>query len=127
MESATRLRILRKHTVWFIDQDPTVITLKPRSAPVKGPGGGLKYSRASSRPPQRAKLIHQGGRGISTGDGGQDFKYEYVIVLPHDGGVAVGDEFVVDGRKFVVDSLDPDNGYERKAYARQHSSVPTDG
>ena len=121
------LEALRQSTAWFIDQDPTIVTLVQRGASGKGPGGGVLYGPPTPRSPQTVKLIHQGGNGISTGEGGQDRVYQYVIVLAHDGLVEVGDEFEVSGNKFVVFSMDPDNGYERKAYARQHGKNPTDG
>jgi len=126
MEKEDRLRILRKHTLWFIDQDSTTIVLRPRSEQ-RGPGGGILRSRLGSRAPQKVKLIHQGGNGISNGEGGQDRKYDYVIVLPYDAQVEIGDIFYLEGNTFVISSKDPENGYEKKVYARQHGISPTDG
>lgn len=128
MENAESLKRLRVQTELFIDLDSTEVVLTPRATASVGPGGGRVYGPSSAdRRPQKAKLIHQGGKGISTGSGGEDRKYEYVIVLAHDGEIEIGDSFSVSGNKFVVFSMDPDNGYERKAYARQHSAYPTDG
>ena len=127
MEKPDRLWLLREQTLWFINEDPTTIVLTPRSGPTKGPGGGVLYGNAADRPAQTVKLIHQGGNGVSNGEGGEDRKYSYVIVLAHDSEIDLGDEFTIDNNRFVVFSMDPFNGYEKKAYARQHGKTPTDG
>lgn len=126
------LDLLRASTKWFIDQDPTNLVLTPRSDPkgVQGPGGGLLYPPGTPRASQRAKLISQGGKGTDRGGGGlgsEDRNYAYVVVMLHDGLAEVGDTFLVDGRKFIVESFAPDNGYEVKFYAVQYSRKPTDG
>lgn len=127
MERLDSLVYLRKQTVEFINQDPTLIELTSRVAS-RGPGGGVFYTPSgASRGPQVVKLIHQGGSGVSKGEGSEDRSYEYVILLRHDGDVAIGDSFFIGENKFIVYSLDPDNGYEVKAYARQHGDRPTDG
>ena len=127
MESPAFLKVLRQQTLEFIALDPTSVVLTPRAADVKGPGGGIRRVPGAPRSPQVVKLIHQGGRGISKGEGGEDRKYDYVIVLAHDGAVAVGDQFSIDGNTFIVSSMDPDNGYEKKAYASQYGKNHTDG
>lgn len=123
---------LRASTKWFIDQDPTDLVLTPRAAPkgTVGPGGGLLYPPGTPRASQRVKLISQGGKGTERGGGGlgaEDRNYPYVVVMLHDGVAEVGDTFMVDGRKFIVESFAPDNGYEVKFYAVQYSRKPTDG
>lgn len=85
------------------------------------------YTAGTPRPAQQVKLIHQGGKGISNGEGGKVFSYDYVIVGLHDSVIKVGDTFLVGDQKFVVESLDPNNGYEIKAYATQFGKNPTDG
>ena len=126
MENADFLKILRDGTTWFIAQDPTDVVLY-RSTSSVGPGGGRLKGTPVARPAQRVKLIHQGGKGVSNGEGGSDFIYDYVIVAEHDADIYTGDTFFIDGQKFVVESFDPNNGYETKAYARQHGKNPTDG
>lgn len=127
MERVDSLAYLRKQTVDFIEMDPTVISLTSRSVS-RGPGGGVFYVPSGPpREPQTVKLIHQGGSGVSKGEGSEDRSYEYVILLRHDGEIAIGDAFFIGENKFIVYSMDPDNGYEVKAYARQHGDRPTDG
>ncbi|UVK63819.1 head-to-tail stopper [Gordonia phage LilyPad] len=129
MEKAATLPILRNGTEMFIAEDPTDVVLVPKGASEasRGPGGGLIRGSGTPRPAQQVKLIHQGGRGKTSGEGGSDFVYDYVIVGRHDAVIKVGDEFTLNGNKFIVDSLDPFNGYEVKAYARQHGKNPSDG
>ncbi|QNJ55327.1 head-to-tail stopper [Gordonia phage LittleFella] len=126
MEQAGTLKILRDGTTWFIDQDATQVQFRRSQASV-GPGGGRIKGTPVTLPALRVKLIHQGGNGISNGEGGRDTAYDYVIVADWDADIKKGDEFTIEGQKFIVESLDPFNGYEVKAYARQHGKAPTDG
>lgn len=129
MERSDFLPVLRDSTRWFIEQDPTTIVLTPRanSEGSVGPGGGRIYLPGTPRTAQQVKLIHQGGNGRSNGEGGTTFTYDYVIVGLHDASISIGDSFMIGSQKFVVDRMDPDNGYEKKAYATQFGKNPTDG
>ncbi|AWY06120.1 hypothetical protein PBI_SUZY_15 [Gordonia phage Suzy] len=129
MEHAGTLPFLRNGTLMFIKQDPTWVTLTPKgsSEASRGPGGGFVKGAGTPRPAQQVKLISRGGEGTTSGEGGFDLQYEYVIVAAHDATIAVGDEFTLGDNRFYVYSMDPYNGYEVKAYARQHGRKPTDG
>lgn len=129
MEHAATLPLLRQGTTMLIAQDPTTITLTPKSSSTaqRGPGGGVIKGPGTPRAPQQVKLISRGTEGTNSGEGGFDFSYEYVVVAEHDAIVEVNDEFRIDGNIFYIYSLAPFNGYEVKAYARQHGKNPTDG
>lgn len=127
MEEARRLQILRKSTVWFIEQDSTTITLKKSSTVSQGPGGGTIRINGVTRAPQQVKLINRGDGPSSNGEGGQTKKIGYVVVFPYDGEVEVHDSFFVGQNKFVVTDVEATNGYEIKAYATQYGKNPTDG
>ena len=123
------LKSLQLSTKCFIDTDPTDVVFTPEASSdtARGAGGGLIRAAGTPRPSQRVKLIHQGGSGIKSGEGGSDFSYEYVIVALHDAVIEKGDKFYIGKQKFVVNSKDPFNGYEVKVYATQFGGDPTDG
>lgn len=123
----THLAPLRQSTKWFIEQDPTTVTLTPVSSTAAGPGGGRVPVPGVPRTPQQVKLIHNSESGISSGEGGQDRVFEYTILLEHDGSIAIGDSWMQDGQKFVVYAIEPLDGYQIKARARSHGAKPTNG
>lgn len=122
------LSFLRQSTQDFIDQDPTVVVLKTVSGMVRGPGGGMVPAPGTPRAPQRVKLISSSESGVSSGEGGTDRVFEYVIVAEHDAVIEINDWWE-DSRKnkFIVYAIEPDNGYEVKARARSHGADPSDG
>lgn len=126
MEREENLKILRDSTVWFIQQDPTMVQLL-RSTTIKTPSGGTRPGPSAPLTPQEVKLIGNSESGISKGEGGVDRQYEYTIVFPHDGDVQLNDKFKLGSSHFVIYAVEPDNGYERKVRARQYSTDPTDG
>lgn len=126
MEHQAVLPMLRDSTDWFIKQDPTTITIVRRVASktdtgATGPVGGTPLA------PQEVKLIGSSESGISQGEGGNDRVFEYTIVLRYDGDIAIGDYWKTGSAFWIVYALEPFNGYEVKARARQHSSAPSDG
>lgn len=123
------LGILIDSTRWFIDQDPTTITLVPNDREaVRGPGGGFVAVAGTPRAPARVKLIGVEQEGISMGEGGRDRSFDYTIVGMPDLIVEINDSFTVSGNTFRVTAVLADNGYETKAKAVQLSvRNPTDG
>ncbi len=122
------LDFLTKSTKWFIDQDPTTITLTPVSTDsVRLPGGGFQAVPGTPRAPAQVKLIGVEQEGISQGEGGKDRRFDYTIVGMPDLVIKINDTFFVSGRKFIVTAVLPINGYEVKAKAIQFSKEPTDG
>lgn len=119
------LRILRKQTKAFIDDDPFTIVLTPRSTSTRVPGGGYVKSNGTPREPQTVKLVYTGSsRGVGGQEGmqvtadGVERRYDYVIVGEWDMEIAPGDHWVdLRGNRCEVTSLIPDNEYERRATA----------
>lgn len=118
------LKILRKQTKWFIDNDPFEIVLTPRTkTPV--PGGGFEMVDGTPRDPQTVKLIYTGSaRGVSGQEGNQitangvERRYDYIIVAEWDVQVAVGDHWTdARGQTCEVTGFIPDNEYERRITA----------
>lgn len=121
-QSPAALRVLRKQTKRFIDDDPFEIVLIPRDKQ-RVPGGGFEMVDLPPRDPQTVKLIYTGSaRGIGgtegvqvTGDG-VERRYDYVIVGEWDMIIEVGDHWEdARGQRWEVLGLIPDNEYERRA------------
>lgn len=126
MEHQSVLPMLRDSTKWFIAQDPTTITLVRRAASrtdtgATGPVGGTPLVS------QEVKLIGSSESGIQKGEGGEDRAFEYTIVLLHTGDIAIGDYWKTGSAFWYVYAIEPLNGYEIKARARQHAKLPSDG
>lgn len=126
MEHPSTMPILRDSTAWFIAQDPTTIELVRRGAQrtdtgATGPVGG------ATLPPQEVKLIGSSSDSISRGEGGNDRSSEYVVLLCHDGDIAIGDHWKAGDAFWYVYAIEADNGYEVKARARQYAKLPSDG
>lgn len=123
-QSPAALRVLRKQTKRFIEDDPFDIILVPR-AKSRVPGGGFEMVDQTPRPSQRVKLIYTGSaRGIGGAEGvqvtgdGVERRYDYVIVGEWDLEIEVGD-YWTDARnqRWEVLGMIPDNEYERRATA----------
>lgn len=124
-QSPAALKVLRKQTEWFINDDPFDIVLTPRSTRTRVPGGGYVKTEGAPRPSQRVKLIYTGSaRGVGGQEGmqvtsdGVERRYDYVIVGPWDMQIEAGDHWTDPrGNRCEVTSLIPDNEYERRATA----------
>lgn len=121
------LDFLRQSTVWFINQDPTTVTLNTVSGTAIGPGGGSVPIPGTPRQPQQVKLISSSESGISSSEGGTDRVFEYTIVLLWDAEIAIGDWWDQSGQRFFVYAIEPEDGYQRKARARSHGAAPDNG
>lgn len=126
MEHQPVLKILQDSTVWFIATDPTSVVLL-RHSTLRTDTGASKPGPAVPLPAQQVKLIGNSESGISKGEGGEDRVFEYTVLFKHDGDVQIGDTFKLGTTSWTVYALEPNNGYELKARARQHSKKPTDG
>jgi hypothetical protein len=123
-QNPAALRVLRKQTKRFIDDDPFDIVLIPR-AKTRVPGGGYEMTDQPPRPSQRVKLIYTGSaRGIGGAEGvqvtgdGVERRYDYVIVGEWDMVIEAGDHWTdALGNRCEVGGLIPDNEYERRATA----------
>lgn len=121
---------LRRQTHWFIENDPTPISLVP-VAKQAAPGGGWNVSPLAPRSTQRFKLIPQ-----STADGvvqtadGTSRRFDYILLGEWNAIVAIGDMFTEpehSGQKWVVQGLLPYNGYEIKAGIVSYGKNPQHG
>ena len=129
-QSPAALRVLRKQTKRFIDDDPFDIILIPR-AKSRVPGGGFEMVDQAPRASQRVKLIYTGSaRGIGGAEGvqvtgdGVERRYDYVVIGEWDMVVDVGDHWEdASGQRWEVLGMIPDNEYERRvtcsAYGRR--------
>ncbi len=123
-QNPAALRVLRKQTKRFIDDDPFTIVLTPRER-TRVPGGGHEMTDMTPREPQTVKLIYTGSaRGIGGAEGvqvtgdGVERRYDYVIVGEWDLVIDVGDYWTDDrGQRWEVLGMIPDNEYERRATA----------
>lgn len=125
------LDALRRQTHWFIENDPTPITLIPVQK-VEAPGGAWNISELPPRPTQRFKMIFQSGAAdgvVQTADG-TNRRFDFVLVGEWDATVHIGDIFVepeYDDHKWVVQGLHPFNGYEIKAGVVSYGKAPQHG
>lgn len=126
MENERSLRMLRNSTTWFIAQDPTSITLVRRVAQ-KTNTGAFTPGTATPQAAQVVKLIGNSEDGVKSSEGSQDRSFEYTVLLRHDGNIQIGDYWKAGDAFWQVYALEPTNGYEIKARARQFSKAPSDG
>lgn len=120
-QNAEALRVLRKQTKAFIDDDPFTITLTPRKKE-RVPGGGFATVDQPARAPQTVKLIYTGSsRGVAGQEGAQvtqdgvERRYDYVVVGQYDMVAEIGDWWTdPHGNRYEVTGMIPDNDYERR-------------
>lgn len=129
MLSESELEVNKGLTHWFIQMDPTTVSLVPRLRQ-KGSSGGHKWVNGSPRSPQEVKMIPQAGvlGGIQTAEDGLSRRFDFVLLAEWDAIVVIGDHWVDDdGNTWVVESLDPYNGYEVKAGVKAYGKALGDG
>lgn len=122
---------LRRQTHWFIENDPTDIVLIPTER-VRAPGGGFNMQQLDPRPSQRFKLIFQSGivDGVVEAADGINRRYDFVLLGEWDATVHIGDQFTEPAygdQKWVVQGLQPYNGYEVKAGVVSYGRNPQHG
>lgn len=121
----------RELTHWFIVQDPSPISLIPVEK-TRQPGGGFKTDALPPRPEQIMKLIYQGGSAdgiVATADG-QSRRYDFILLGEWDATIHIGDFWedpTRDGQFWVVNGLQPYNGYEVKAGVSSYGWNPDGG
>ena len=125
------LDVLRRQTHWFIENDPTDIVLIP-TGKVSAPGGGWNIATLPPRPNQRFKVIYQGGAadGILNTTDGQVRKFDFILLGEWDASMEIGDTFTEaahGNQKWVVNGLQPYNGYEIKAGVVSYGGDPQHG
>jgi hypothetical protein len=110
----------RRVTREFIMASPTEVTLVPNTETRTG-SGATKMDEGVPRPVQTFRLIpmshtERPQRSLSDTGGGVQRKYDFTLLGEWDAVVSENDYFYgPDGEKYIVDSVLPFNGYERKA------------
>lgn len=124
------LNELRRQTHWFIENDPTPISLIPVEK-VAASGGGWNISELDPRPSQRFKLIFQSGSdGVVQATDGVNRRYDFILLGEWDAIVDIGDMFVepaYGNQKWIVQGLQPYNGYQIKAGIVSYGKNPQHG
>lgn len=131
MLSAEELQANKEMTHWFIQSDPTVVSLVPREQ-VKQPSGGFKWTDLPPKPPQTVKMIPQGGSlgGIVTAEDGTNRRYDFVMVGEWNANIHINDYFQDPHQKDVmwqITGMEPFNGYEVKARVSAYGRELPDG
>lgn len=123
----TRLAYLRYTTKTYINDDPTIVVIQ-RQMKVSKPGGGHDFPKASL-PAQTFRFVNQNiGSDIDYGvDDGIAHRSSYVIVGEYDADLDVNDTWTVGGQQYKIDSIAPDNGWERRANVTCFAIEPEHG
>lgn len=119
---------LIKQTQWFIDLDPTEVEFISTKK-VRQPGGGFKNIADVHREPERVKVIWPGGitSGVFTNFDGQAIQYDMIVVAMPDSNIEIGDYWLSNNVKYVVEGMAPDNFYEKKLAIKVYGAGPIGG
>lgn len=125
LTNTLELSIQRRATKALINADPTSIVLFPNAGSMVN--GTLKFTPGSARNPQNFKVIWDGSNGIAreTGSPGEARRFDFILVGEHTATVAIGDVWKLGEQKFVIEFVEPSNGWEVKAGGISHGSIPT--
>lgn len=130
LDATAELLLQREITDWFIASDPVSIILVPR-ADSPGPGGSVVPEDGLPRGEQVFKLIGMSSTnrpfpsGVDSPASGVNRRYEYTLLGSWDAIVEENDYWVDEnGQKYVVQSLQPYNGYEVRALVDGHGRRP---
>lgn len=119
---AEELALQRKLTSAFIDTQPVMITLIPRTKQQQ-PGGGFKWVEAdpANLLPQRLRLIEPSTKFdvITTEDGRQRY-IEFILLGEWDAVINQNDVFRHAGKRWEVVQLYFHNGWEHRAKVAQY-------
>jgi hypothetical protein len=115
----------RQMTSWFINDDPTTITLTPHEEQWKS--GAKKMVALPDRDPLTVKMIYSGSDGIVPVDEGHTRRFDFIIVADYDAVIKIWDSFDRLGNHYVVEYVFPYNGYEVKVGGTTHGPEPDYG
>lgn len=114
------LKVLRKQTHRFIAENPEDVTLR-RNATRTGDGaGGWTTTPGTPIPPQRVRLVIQGGNVASRNLDGEEVSPAYVMLAEYDADVEIGDVFTLAGRDYKIHFVREDRDYEVWAEVIDH-------
>lgn len=128
-DRSEEVRLQRLTTRRFIDADPIVVVLTPRTRTIVG--GVAKTVDGTPRPPQTMKLIMQSAAGGSieqhTGDG-TERRTDFQLLGSWDSAGDIGDHWQdSSGQWWEIVAVVPENGYERRFVVESYGKHPTGG
>lgn len=111
----SELTVQRRLTTAFINTQPVVLALIPRTK-VKKPAGGFVWEDQPPRAPQTLRLIEPGGMPppVVTADG-VERTVDFELLGEHSAVIGLWDYFLHDGAEWEVVQLLHFNGWERRA------------
>lgn len=125
MANTISLDMNRKLTEWFINDDPTVLTLKSK---VESRVGGVKkFTEGPQIKPQTVKVIYPGGDGIYVNAEGTTRRFDFIIVGLHTADLKVGYYWEEGDQRYTIEYIMPYNGYEVKVGGVTHGFNPDHG
>lgn len=120
--------LLRYTTQSYIAENPTSIVLN-RKVRVAKPGGGHDMVPHTIAP-QVFRIVNQtatAGQETSPNDGGEVDKYTYILVGLWDADIVKNDTWTEGDIQYRVEGLEPNNGYETRAYVSAFAKEPIHG
>lgn len=112
----SELDIQRRLTRAFINTQPVMITLTPRTR-TKTSTGGVLMTDGVPRGPQKLRLVEPGDSGgrlpIRAADG-LEREVEYILLGEHTAEIGKYDIFTYAGSRWEVAALMHDNGWEKR-------------
>lgn len=123
--SVINMSINRQATEWFINDDPTLVTLKTKTW--VSSGGSKESVNGPDRVQQKFKIIYDGSTGqVKTADG-ETRRFDFIIVGKYDAAVAIGDYWDEGNQRYTIDYIFPNNGWEMKCGGTTHGISPAHG
>lgn len=119
------LAIHRKGTREFIAKDSTTLILIPTTKTEAF--GTVEFSDQPPRAPQVFKFIYPLNVPIDTTPDGDVHKIDFILVGNHDAQIEIGDHWSEGEQFYVVEWVQPYNGYEVKAGGTSHGDRPDHG
>lgn len=118
MSAETEIAWKRRGTQQFIDANPYAVILIP-TIEIKTAAGGKVSTDGSPRLPQILRLIDQATAsgtvpGRFRAQDGQQRRATFMLLGPWDAEMSVGDHWTVDGKRYEITEVLPDNGYEQR-------------
>lgn len=112
MDSA-EIRVNRRQTIRFINDNPVMIEFKRPGARVSDGAGGWTTSAGSTLAPQKVRMVIQPRAGtVQRNIDSETVDPQYVIIGEHDLDVGMNDAFVLENRNYSVKFIREDRRYE---------------
>lgn len=115
----------RRLTEWFINDDPTPITLKTKVR--QRSGGSSDFVNGPDRDEQILKVIYSGSDGQFVTADGETRRFDFIIVGKYDAIIEINDYWTEGKQRYTIDYVYPYNGYEVKCGGTSHGVKPDHG